>query len=484
MLNRRISLATILAVLVGLFAASTATAAVPSDRDPIPPPTDYWQDKGFILMAHQGGEWDFPPNTLFSYKSAIAAGADMIDMDAYVTADGQIVLTHDLGAWQNSDAPNDGNHDINDLTLAQLKEYDFAYKWSPRDGSSTTPYKGIATGDVPPPEGFTPNDFKIPSFAEVLAAFPDTPINIELKQVAGVDIEDTATEMASILEAHPGHDENVIINSFGQDMLDAMATARPEHKSYGGSLSATIDYLGGDPITPTPVALEPPDLYRLLPAPAGPLRTVPALKPWADHDGYKIFVWGSDLDPAQDTDPFYERLIAEGADSYNTPSPTTLAKYLCENGVAAPDGSPRCAQQVCPEGQEGIAPDNCKPIPCPPGTTGVSPNCVPDGDPATTVTKVVITPAKGKIKAGKKIKLTIKVTAKVGLGAAPKVTLKSSNRQVKLPKTIKFSRTASTMKKTITVKATKKAKGKAKITATSGGKKGTASLTVKKAKKK
>ena len=62
MLNR-ISLATLFAVLVGLFAVSTATAAGPTDRDPITPPTDYWQDKGFILMAHQGGEWDFPPTS-------------------------------------------------------------------------------------------------------------------------------------------------------------------------------------------------------------------------------------------------------------------------------------------------------------------------------------------------------------------------------------------------------------------------------------
>ena len=39
-------------------------------------------------MAHQGGEWDFPPNTMYAYKQAIALGADMIDMDAYVTEDG------------------------------------------------------------------------------------------------------------------------------------------------------------------------------------------------------------------------------------------------------------------------------------------------------------------------------------------------------------------------------------------------------------
>lgn len=497
MLNRRLTLATICAMLIGLFAASSAHAI---DRAPVPPPTDYWKDKGFILMAHQGGEWDFPPNTMYAYKSAIAAGADMLDMDAYVTADDDIVLTHDLKASDNSDAPNDGNHDMNDLTVAQLKEFDFAYKWRPRGSSDAPPFRGVATGDVQPPLGFAPEDFQIPTFGEVLEEFPDTPINIELKQVSGVDIDHTTEIMAGILAAHPGHDENVIINSFGQDMLDSMHAARPEHKSYGGSLSATTAYLSGTPITPTPVALEPPDYFNLPPW----VRTVPILKPLADHDGYKIYVWGSDHDPDQDSDPFYAKLIEEGADSYNTPSPTRLAAYLCENGVAAPDGSPRCAQQVCPEGMTGIAPDDCSyppcpdgtmnnppqcdPIihPCPDGTTGTPPNCV-HGDPATVVNKVTVTPAKGRIKAGKKLKLTVKMNLRVGLDGIPNVKLKSSNRQVKLPKMVKPRRATgntTTVKATVVVKATKKARGKAKITASALGKRATATLTVQRLKKK
>ena len=152
MLNR-VTIATFFAVLVGLFAASTATA-VPN-RPASPPPTDYWQDMGFILMAHQGGEWDFPPNTMYAYKQAMALGADMLDMDAYVTGDGKIVLTHDLDIYKNTEAPNDASHQINDLTLDQLKTYDFAYDWSPHDGSAVTPFRGVATGDVPPPTGFT-----------------------------------------------------------------------------------------------------------------------------------------------------------------------------------------------------------------------------------------------------------------------------------------------------------------------------------------
>jgi glycerophosphoryl diester phosphodiesterase len=467
MLNR-ITFATILTLLVGLFAVGTASAA--PDRAPIPPPTDYWQDQGFILMAHQGGEWDFPPNTMFSYKSAIAGGADMIDMDAYVTKDGKLVLTHDLDARKNSNLTDDmfeGRHDINDLDLSELKTLDFAHKWSPHDGSSTTPFRGIATStgtDKPPPPGFTRDDFKIPTFDEVLAAFPDTPINIELKAAAGVDEQDTAEEMASILASHPGHDENVIINSFGQSMLEKMHAARPQHLSFGGSLLGTLDYIAGEPIVPTPVAVEPPDLFNLPPV----VRTVPVLKPFTDHDGYQIFVWGSGIDEAQDTPGFYEKLVDEGADSYNTPSPTTLAKYLCENGVARPDGSPRCDEQICPEGQTGIAPDNCVDI------------------PPTTLSKVAFGAKKGKIKAGKKTKVTIRVSANdSGLPAKARIYLKSSNKRVKLPKSVVVTlRPGGTVKKTVTVRATGKARGKAKLTASAGKKKGFTTLTIRAGKDK
>ncbi|MCB0863354.1 MAG: hypothetical protein KDB66_09105 [Solirubrobacterales bacterium] len=487
---KKLVLATMTTLLAMMFVtAGAASAAVPSDRDPIPPPTDYWQDKGFILMAHQGGEWDFPPNTLFAYKSAMNLGADMIDMDAYVTADGHIVLSHDLDARKNSDLTDDmfgGKHDITDLTLAQLKTLDFAYKWSPHDGSSTTPWRGVATGDVPPPTGFAPNDFKIPTFDEVLDAFPDTPINIELKQVGALsqeDIDNTAATMAGILAAHPGHDENVIINSFGQEMLDAMHLARPEHKSYSGSQDASLAYINGQPITPTPVAIEPPDYFKLS---GNWLRTVPILKPWTDHDGYQLYVWGSDHDLAQDTDPFYAKLIEEGADSYNTPSPITLAAYLCNNGIASPDGSPRCPAQVCPEGQTGIAPDNCVDIPvCPEGTEGTPPDCTPivTPEPFAKLRKITLSPKKATVKAGKKKVLQLAVSVGAGKPISVTVNLKSSNGKVKVQRKVKLTVGSGKTVKKITVNLTRKARGKAKITASSGKFRAASNIKVKPAKK-
>lgn len=238
----------------------------------------------------------------------------------------------------------------------------------------------------------------------------------------------------------------------------------PTHKALSGSLDATLSYVQGNALTPTPVAVQPPDLFQLAPAPGAPTRTIPILKPLADYDGFAVHVWGSDKDPDQESDPFYAKLIEEGADGFFTQVPSQLHQYLCENGFPRPDGSPRCAQQICPEGQTGIAPD-CAVV-------------VVDKKSKLSRIKVV---AKGKIKAGKKKKVTIKVSATPGLGAG-KVTvrIKSSNRKVKIPASIKVKlKPGATVKKTVKIEAKSKAKGKVKITATSGGKGGSAKLKVK-----
>jgi hypothetical protein len=128
---------------------------------------------------------------------------------------------------------------------------------------------------------------------------------------------------------------------------------------------------------------------------------------------------------------------------------------------------PQCEDPVCPEGQEGTPPNDCHDT--------VKPKAV--------ISSVKVT--KTTIKAGKKgkIKVTVKNTGDAAFSG--KITLKSSNKQVKVAKSVSITVGAGkSATKTITVSTTKKAKGKATITATVGGKKGTAKVTVKKAAKK
>jgi glycerophosphoryl diester phosphodiesterase len=338
------------ALLICALATGHASAADP-DRPAITPPTDFWQNKGFMNMAHQGGELEAPGNTLFAFKTAMRyRGADTLEMDSYVSADGVLMVTHDMRPSGTSNAPNSADFEIRDLTLEQLKSYDFAWKFTPGKGhygfneADPHPYRGIATGEKAPPIGYTANDFRIATFEEVLEAFPDTPLNIDMKDYGpdpGVSLA-AAEALAEIMNAHPERSDDVIVASFDQAALDRFHELAPGHKALSGSLDGTVPYAFGGPISPAPVALQPPDLFEF----GSVVRTVPLLKPFTDYDGFALHVWGSDKDPEQETDPFYARLIEEGADGFFTQLPARLHQYLCEAGIRRPDGSQRCSLQA------------------------------------------------------------------------------------------------------------------------------------------
>jgi glycerophosphoryl diester phosphodiesterase len=344
-------IAAVVTVLICGFFAGGASADDPP-RPATPPPTDFWQNKGFMNMAHQGGELEAPGNTLYAFKTALRyRGADTLEMDSYVSADGVLMVTHDMRPSGTSNAPNSSDFEIRDLTVEQLKQYDFAYKFTPGKGhygynaGDPHPYRGIATGDQPPPLGYTANDFKIASFEEVLEAFPDTPLNIDMKS-SGSDPSVSlaaADAFAAIMNAHPERSEDVIAASFDQAALERFHELAPNHKALSGSLDASVTYAFGGPLSPVPVAIQPPDLFNLN---GNDLRTVPILRESADYDGFAIHVWGSDKDPAQESDPFYAQLIEEGADGFFTQVPSKLHQYLCEAGIRRPDGSQRCSAQA------------------------------------------------------------------------------------------------------------------------------------------
>ncbi len=337
---------------VAIFAVCGAQAsAADPDRPATPPPTDFWQNKGFMNMAHQGGELEAPGNTLYAFKTAVRyRGADALEMDSYVSADGVLMVTHDMRPSGTSNAPNSSDFEVRDLTVEQLKTYDFAWKFTPGKGhygfdeSDPHPYRGIATGDRPPPLGYSANDFTMATFEEVLEAFPDTPLNIDMKSSGsdpGVSLA-AAEALAEIMNAHPERSEDVIVASFDQAAIERFHELAPDHKALSGSLDATLGYVNGNALSPVPVAVQPPDLFNL----GGTLvRTVPILKPLADYDGFAVHVWGSDSDPEQETDAFYARLIDEGADGFFTQQPGRLHQYLCEAGIRRPDGTQRCSAQ-------------------------------------------------------------------------------------------------------------------------------------------
>eukprot|EP01047_Picozoa_sp_COSAG01_P101331 COSAG01_NODE_31082_length_604_cov_0.835644_1_plen_138_part_01 len=67
------------------------------------------------LIAHRGDSIAYPENTLEAFISALVKGADVIETDVFLTADGIVVCIHDTtvtrtteatGAVSRSDAPS------------------------------------------------------------------------------------------------------------------------------------------------------------------------------------------------------------------------------------------------------------------------------------------------------------------------------------------------------------------------------------------
>lgn len=75
------------------------------------------------VMAHRGNQVACPENTLAAFRRALADGADIIETDLHVTADGVFVCIHD----GTVDRTTDGTGAVAEMTLAQIKALSASY---------------------------------------------------------------------------------------------------------------------------------------------------------------------------------------------------------------------------------------------------------------------------------------------------------------------------------------------------------------------
>ena len=74
-----------------------------------------------LIAAHRGGmEAPFPENTLPAFQHAQHSGAQLVELDLRVTADGQIVVLHDRSVNRTTN----GRGQVRNLTLAAVKALD------------------------------------------------------------------------------------------------------------------------------------------------------------------------------------------------------------------------------------------------------------------------------------------------------------------------------------------------------------------------
>lgn len=83
--------------------------------------------QGPLTAAHRGYSANYPENTMSSFNAAIAAGADLIENDVYLSADGVPVVMHDEAV----DRTTDGTGLITSMTAAQIATLDAGSWFSP-----------------------------------------------------------------------------------------------------------------------------------------------------------------------------------------------------------------------------------------------------------------------------------------------------------------------------------------------------------------
>ncbi|MGI5132558.1 glycerophosphodiester phosphodiesterase [Pseudonocardia sp. CA-107938] len=76
-----------------------------------------------IVYAHRGASARFPEHTRAAYDQALVDGADGVECDVHLTADGEVVLIHD----GTVDRTSDGSGPVAEHTLEQLRDLDI---WS------------------------------------------------------------------------------------------------------------------------------------------------------------------------------------------------------------------------------------------------------------------------------------------------------------------------------------------------------------------
>lgn len=220
------------------------------------------------VIAHQGGEDEFPSNTLYAFKRAQRAGVDMLELDIGVTKDNKVIVMHDTSV----DRVTNGTGLVSQMTLRQIEKLDGAYWFSggahPYDhdkARSAYRFRGVATGKRRPPAGYSAADFRVPTLSAVIKAFPRTPINVEIKgrtkDEAISEYLTNARVLAKLLKPLKRRDINVV--SFKQEAVDLFSKLDPKLDVAPGVSGASGFLLMDQPLSPQTKILQLPFTYIL-----------------------------------------------------------------------------------------------------------------------------------------------------------------------------------------------------------------------------
>jgi glycerophosphoryl diester phosphodiesterase len=239
------------------------------------------------LFGHRGASGRFPENTLTSFRAAIAERATHLELDVHMSADGQVFVLHDGLLDRTTDATGEARQ----LTWAELSKLDAGCK-GPREPRARE---------------------RIPRLAEVLEAFPEVPLNIEVKQAEPPMIE----AFFAVLDAHGARDR-VLVAAENHDIMLAIRAFAPDATT-GFSSREVFGFVleGSNPdYRPPGFALQVPEMFDGMPI------VTPAFIERAKKLAVEVHVWTVN-DPAD-----ARRLLDLGVDGIMSDVPGDIAPVM------------------------------------------------------------------------------------------------------------------------------------------------------------
>jgi glycerophosphoryl diester phosphodiesterase len=213
------------------------------------------------VVGHRGNRAHAPENTLESFAQAVVLGVDALEFDVHLSADGVPVVHHD----RTLDRTTSGTGPIAARTVAELQALDAGMHWT-ADGGRSHPYRD--------------RGIRVPTLAELLDAFADVPLLIEIKTPAA------SLAVRRVLERH-GATPRAVVDAFEAAALVPFRASSIAIGSARGDVARLLAtaLTGQRPRAVAYRAVCVPLAYRGLPLPV--TRFASALRPL----GVPVHVW-------------------------------------------------------------------------------------------------------------------------------------------------------------------------------------------------
>lgn len=189
-----------------------------------------------LIAAHRGGSVSNPENTLLAFREAVnKIGVDIIESDLYLTKDGYLVYNHndyiDETCNINGDLSfeevltlceqEENRHYISDMTLDELRQYNFGYYFEDRNGERI--YK-----DVTDPAALGLQIATVDQlFAEFYESNPELLFIVEIKN-SGEKGYEACRVLYEALQQYPGYLDHIVVGTFHNEIEDELKTNYPD----------------------------------------------------------------------------------------------------------------------------------------------------------------------------------------------------------------------------------------------------------------